>query len=71
MKIWHDDLGMQDDPHETKVLWRFAMARAKPEFASVSGGDCAAAAAQVEDCFRSSAYSAWYSTVRDLMLHGF
>lgn len=70
MKIWHDDLGMQDDPHETKVLWRFVTARVKPEFACVSGEDCVAAA-QGEDCFRSSAYAAWYSTVRDLMLHGF
>lgn len=66
MKIWHDDLGMQDDPHETKVLWRFVTARAKPEFACVSGEDCAAAALAEE-----SAYAAWYSTVRDLMLAGF
>ncbi len=70
MKIWHDDLGIQDDPHEMKVLWRFVMPRVKPQFACVSGADCAAAASG-EEFLNSLSYSAWYSTVRDLMLAGF
>ena len=70
MKIWHDDLGVQDDPHETMVLFRFKMAKATPVFSAVSRGDCAVAA-QGESCFGFAPYSQWYRTIRDLMLHGF
>lgn len=70
MKLWHDDLGVQDDPHETQILFRFKMASAANVFGTVTGADCAVAA-QGESCFAFSAYSEWYRTVRDMMLHGF
>lgn len=70
MQIWHDDLGVQDDPHETQVLFRFKMAKSTPTFSSVSRGDCAAASLGWTH-FSSSAYADWYRTVLDLMLHGY
>ncbi len=70
MQIWHDDLGIQNDQYETQVLFRFKMASKAQVYGTVSRADCAVAS-QGESCFAFSAYSEWYRTVRDLMLHGF
>ena len=67
MKIWHDDLGLQDDPHEMRVELRVA-GWPRAVMATVSGGDVAVAAT---DRFDWNAYSKFYHTVRLLLLAGF
>ncbi len=68
MKIWHDDLGLQDDQHEMKVLWIPDNCRLPPVEANVTGGDTAACFLIVD---REQTFGRWYSTVRDLLLAGF
>jgi hypothetical protein len=68
MKIWHDDLGIQNDPHEMKVLWIPKMCRLPPIESRVTGGDAAAAMLIMHS---ECAFSNWYQTVRDLLLAGF
>lgn len=68
MKIWHDDLGVQDDPHELKVLWSPRNWKLEPVVSNVTGGDVAAAMLMSHS---ESAFSNWYQTVRDLLLAGF
>lgn len=69
MKIWHDDLGMQNDLRETKVLYQSDLFLRPPILSRVTRGDCAVAAMGPEAW--GGACPRWYRTVYDLMLAGF
>lgn len=65
MKIWHDDLGIQDDPHEICV--QMYPPHWVPVWANVTGGDAAVASGS----YYGMSLSYFYETVRALMLAGF
>lgn len=67
MKIWHDDLGIQNDPHELRVLFRPYYG--KPVFVRVGSGDTAVASLGPEHI--GQVYRDWYMTIRLLLLAGF
>lgn len=65
MKIWHDDLGVQDDPHE--MLVQMYCPGWVPVWGQVTGGDAAVASGSL----RGIPLAYFYETVRALMLAGF
>lgn len=69
MNIWHDDLGMQEDPHEVKVMLQadcFGVA----VLVRVNGGDTAVASGG-DSVYGYFTFANWYETIRLLMLAGF
>lgn len=66
MKIWHDDLGIQDDPHEMRV--QMFCPGWVPVWGQVTGGDAAVAAGE---CNSNWTFKYFYETIRSLMLAGF
>lgn len=66
MKIWHDDLGVQDDPHE--MLVQMSLPGWVPLWGRVTGGDAAVASGSL--C-SSWTLERFYETIRSLMLAGF
>ncbi len=69
MKIWHDDLGLQDDQHEMKVLYQSEYFPHLPVWSTVTRGDCAVCA--MGPSAWGGVFPAFFSTVYDLMLIGF
>ena len=69
MKIWHDDLGVEDDPHELMIAPTFTDSFSW-QFWGVTGGD-AAVASGGEHSYKMLSLAEWFRTVHMLMLAGF
>lgn len=67
---WHDDLGLEPERHEIRVLWTPANWNLPPVAANVSRGDVATAMSRNYP-ENGLPFSDWFATVRDLLLAGF
>jgi hypothetical protein len=69
MQIWHDDLGLQDDRHELRVLFQSANPKVDPFHSQVTRADVAVAASHIPHV--GWVFYEFYLNVRLLLLAGF
>ena len=69
MKIWHDDLGVETEPHELRVRPTGFVWASEPGHWQVTGGDAAVAAEG--NWPEVAALSGWFATIWLLMSAGF